>query len=137
MDVLEWTPALAVGHAEIDGQHEELFRRAGALSAAMARGDRTEVGRLFEFLEAYVALHFAAEEALMQRAAFPGHAHHKAAHDGFVVELGRLRELWYASDVATDAVAVRTTRWIADWLRTHVAETDQALASHLRAEGAA
>lgn len=130
--MIQWTPALAVGHALIDGQHQELFRRVGSLVDAMREGDRSEVGRLFTFLGSYVVEHFAAEERLMIGAAFPGYGLHKAAHEGFVGELKELERLWYASDVATDAIAVRARSWMADWLRAHISVTDVALANHLR-----
>jgi hemerythrin len=130
---VQWTPALAVGHAGIDEQHEELFRRVDSLIESMARGDRTEIGRLFEFLGSYVVEHFAAEERLMAGADFPGYGVHKAAHERFVRDLGELQRLWYSSDVGTDAIAVKARTWIADWLRTHIARTDQALANYLRA----
>jgi hemerythrin-like metal-binding protein len=129
---VEWTPALAVGHAGIDGQHQELFRRVAALLQAMGSGDRSEVSRLFGFLETYVVEHFSAEERLMAGAAYAGFDVHKAAHDGFMRELAELERLWYATDVATDAVAVRATRWIREWLVGHIAGIDQALADHLR-----
>jgi hemerythrin-like metal-binding protein len=130
---IEWTPALAVGHDEIDGQHQELFRRLASLLAAMHAGDRGEIGLLFDFLGAYVVEHFGAEEALMRETAYPGHNVHKAAHDRFVREYQDLRRLYDASG-ASSAVTIKTQSWVVDWLRTHIGKTDLALARHLRSE---
>jgi hemerythrin len=130
---MHWTPALAVGHETIDGQHRELFRRLDTLLEAMRLGDRTEIGRLFEFLGAYVVEHFGAEERYMRETGYPGLNVHKAAHDRFVREYGDLRRLYDASG-ASGAVAIKTEAWIVDWLSTHIGRTDVALARHLRGE---
>ncbi len=127
---IQWTQALAVGHAEIDAQHRELFRRLGSLLDAMIRGDPTEIARLFDFLGAYVVEHFGAEEALMRNSAFPGFAVHKAAHDRFVRDYRELRGLFDARG-ASSAVTIRTKTWIVEWLKAHIGGTDQLLARHL------
>ena len=64
-DGRRWDPALALGHAEIDRQHEEMFRRFAALVAAMEADAPRDVELLFDFLGEFVASHFAAEERLM------------------------------------------------------------------------
>ena len=127
---IHWTRALAVGHADIDAQHQELFRRLGSLLDAMIRGDATEIARLFDFLGSYVVEHFGAEEELMRGSAFPGYAVHKAAHDRFVRDYEELRKMLEAHG-ATAAVTIRTKTWIVDWLKAHIAGTDQLLARHL------
>ena len=127
---IQWTRALAVGNEEIDAQHQELFRRLGSLLDAMIRGDTSDVARLFEFLGSYVVEHFGAEERLMRESAFPGFVVHKAAHDRFVRDLEDLRKMLDAHG-ATSAVTIRTKTWIVDWLKSHIAGTDQLLARHL------
>ena len=129
---IRWTPALSVGHDEIDRQHQELFRRLSALLEAMLRGDRSEIERLFDFLGTYVVEHFGAEERLMRESSFPGYAVHKRAHERFVRDYQDLRKMLCAHG-ATSAVTIRTKTWIVDWLTAHIGATDQALARHLRA----
>jgi len=130
--VVEWDPALALGHAEIDGQHQELFRRFAALVQAMETGNRNEIAVLFEFLGDYVAKHFAAEERAMQASAYPGATVHAALHARFVREYGELRALYDIAG-ATAGVIVKTHTWIEGWLRAHIAGVDQSLARYLRA----
>ena len=65
--VVEWDPALALGHAEIDGQHQEIFRRYAALVDAMESGRSAEIGDLFGFLVEYAARHFAAAASASAR----------------------------------------------------------------------
>ena len=59
---IRWTSALAIGVANLDAQHEELFRRVDRLHDAMLARDRTEAGELIRFLQRYVADHLEAEE---------------------------------------------------------------------------
>ena len=66
--MVSWDPSLAVGNAEIDGQHQELFRRVDQLLRALQLGSvNAEVERVMAFVGDYVHLHFRSEEALMQR----------------------------------------------------------------------
>jgi hemerythrin len=130
MTAIEWTPALALGHAEIDAQHQELFRRAEQLLVAMLDGDRKNVENLFEFLGSYVVDHFAAEERLMEASQFPGATVHKAAHERFVRDFQSLRKLHQDSG-ANAAVAIKARTWLAEWLKNHIGGTDQLLARHL------
>ncbi len=129
--VVEWDPALALGHAEIDGQHQEIFRRYAALVDAMESGRSAEIGDLFGFLVEYAARHFAAEERVMAEAHYPGANVHAAAHARFVRELAELRVL-YEVNGATTGVAVKTRTWISDWLRAHIMGVDLGLARFLR-----
>ena len=127
----EWDPSLALGHAEIDGQHQELFRRYAALVKAMANGANDDLAVLFDFLGEYVVEHFAAEEILMAQVAYPGATVHAAAHARFVREFGELRALWLANG-PTHGVYVKTSTWIGDWLQAHISCVDVALARYLR-----
>jgi hemerythrin-like metal-binding protein len=128
---VQWDPALALGHKEIDGQHRELFRRLAALVSAMESGGDQEIPLLFDFLGEYVTLHFAAEEKAMAATAYPGANVHAAAHARFVREYAELRAL-YEANGATAGVSVKTRTWIEDWLRAHIRCVDQAFARHLR-----
>ncbi len=129
--MIKWTQALAVGHATIDAQHQELFRRLEALLTAMMRGDKAEVGRLFDFLGGYVVEHFGAEEQEMRTHAYPEYASHKAAHDRFVKDYTELRQSWQAAS-GSAATTIKVQNWCGDWLKAHIAGTDQALASFLK-----
>ena len=131
MVAVAWDPALALGHAEIDAQHQELFRRFGALVAAMEAGDLGDVGALFEFLQGYAAKHFAAEERVMAQVRYPGATVHAAAHARFVRELADLRALYEGSG-ASSGVVVKARTWIDDWLRAHIMGVDLGLARFLR-----
>jgi len=128
---VQWHPSLASGNAEIDGQHQEIFGRLAALVAALEKGRRDEIPRLFQFLGEYVVHHFGAEERAMAASRYPGANVHAAAHARFVREYGELRLLYDATGPSF-AIAVKTATWVQDWLKSHIYGADRALARHLR-----
>lgn len=130
--MVQWHPSLASGNSEIDGQHQEIFRRLAELVAALERGRRDEIPRLFDFLGEYVVSHFGAEEQAMASSGYPGAGVHAAAHARFVKEYGELRTLYDATGPSF-AIAVKTATWVQDWLKAHIYGADRALARHLRA----
>lgn len=130
MTVTGWTPALALGHDEIDSQHQELFRRTASLVEAMMAADRSAVSQLFDFLGTYVIDHFAAEERLMIESQFPGYNVHRALHERFIRDYQSLRKL-HEDSGASGAVAIKARTWLAEWLKNHIGSTDQLLARHL------
>jgi hemerythrin len=132
--VVEWHPSLASGNAEIDAQHQEIFRRLSDLVEALERGRRDEIARLFSFLGEYVVDHFGAEERAMRASEYPGANVHRAAHERFVREYGDLRRLYEATGPSF-AIAVKAATWVQGWLKSHIFGADRALARHLR-EGA-
>lgn len=127
---LQWTNALSVGVAQIDGQHQELFRRAGQLLDALEAGKRAEVVELIDYLHGYATTHFGLEEAWMRETLYPGYVRHKAEHDRFIADLRLLsRDL---DDTVPRALApFQLGRWLAQWLKEHVSGTDRELGRYL------
>jgi hemerythrin len=128
---ISWDPSLATGNEEIDRQHLELFARLDALlEGARSRRSVEEVGRLLGFLGDYVVTHFAAEEAVMRKHAYPDLEAHRAEHERFVADFSALlRE--YLSDGASLLLIVRVNARVTEWLREHIYRTDKALARFL------
>ena len=70
--MFEWKPEYSVQIPEIDTQHQRLFVLAGELHAAMAQGKgKAVLEQSLSQLVDYTKSHFAAEEKLMGRYAFP------------------------------------------------------------------
>jgi len=124
---IEWDARLAIGVAAIDVQHEELFRRAGALVAAMERhSGHAEVARLLPYLEGYIAEHFSAEERLMTTHRYPASAEHVAEHRKFVRDFAALKAEVEARGPVS-AMAAKMAAFVGGWLKAHIGRTDLAL----------
>ncbi|MGC3996017.1 MAG: hemerythrin family protein [Anaeromyxobacter sp.] len=126
-----WNPSLAIGVPAIDSQHQELFKRADSLLAAMAAGRAaTEITPLFDFLKAYCATHFASEEKLMKARAYPGMAAHLAQHAEFGKKFEAI-EKQFAEKGATSRVVLDVNQLIGTWLVQHIGTVDTKLAQFL------
>jgi hemerythrin len=131
--MIEWTPKLAVGVAEIDRQHQELFRRADQLLEGIRAGK--EVSPHLDFLHEYAVKHFGAEEEWMRESRYPGYVRHQAEHDRFVEDLVALSDA-YERDGAEAFREFHTDRWLATWLEDHLCVTDAELGQWLSGRAA-
>ncbi len=129
---MEWNDRYSVGNELIDDQHKELFQRVNRLGDALARGDRSEVGRMLEFLGDYVVRHFRTEEGEMARTRFPLSDVHKSAHDRFVRDFQSASER-YASTGATPWLADQLNGTVTEWLVQHIIGMDQLLGAYIAA----
>lgn len=123
---LQWTSTLSVGVAEIDTQHQELFRRVDRLLDSMLRNDRTEAARLLDFLSEYVVVHFSDEEALMEGTAYPDLQRHTLDHRRFRATLQEIAAA-FAERGPTASLVLRLEQEVVGWLKDHVYFTDVAL----------
>jgi len=121
---LEWTEELAVGHGKIDLQHRELFARfTDFLEACHQRKGQENLQELFDFLDAYVELHFRQEEELMAAQDYPELAAHRRQHQEFRGRLSQLRsELGKAGP--TIPVLIHTNKALVFWLTNHIKQVD-------------
>jgi hemerythrin len=134
---IQWSSELATGVTEIDNQHKEIFNRFDRLFAACSEGrGKDEVLQLLLYLEDYVKEHFAAEERLQLRHAYPDYAAHKSQHTRFIADIARLTAAFRAEG-ATLSLVIMTNKTLASWLVQHITKTDMELAGYLRDEGGA
>ena len=134
---IEWNSNLAIGVAEIDNQHKELFRRFDSLLTACNEGKgRDEVLRLLLFLDDYIKSHFAAEERLQVKHDYPGYLAHKAQHTLFIADVDRL-ESQFKIEGATLALVIQTNQTLVAWLIKHISRIDIEFAAFLHQNGAA
>lgn len=129
--IVSWDPKLLVGNAEIDSQHQELFRRVDQLLRALQMGSVTaEVERVMAFVGDYVHLHFRQEEALMQRSAYPDRSAHAAEHLELIRSFVALKKQLSRTG-PTPEFAASLGAALVDWLKEHIATTDAALGTWL------
>lgn len=90
---LVWSEECQIGVAEIDGQHQELFRRANHLMHAVSNRERQQdVAELLDFLSSYVVLHFNAEEELMRTHHYPFLAAQQFQHEKLKDYFAKIRQ---------------------------------------------
>ncbi|HEX5773346.1 MAG TPA: bacteriohemerythrin [Geomobilimonas sp.] len=130
---VEWRPELAINVAEIDRQHQELFRRFDELLKACDSGQgQKEIARLLDFLGDYVRTHFRDEERIQANSNFPGYTEHRRQHQQFVSRLNDLKRQ-LATDGASLPVILQTNHMMVDWLINHISKLDRQIGEHLAA----
>ena len=130
-DRVEWSERLAVGVAEIDAQHKELYRRVDRfLRALSARGGRSQIVPLVAYLEEYIREHFAAEQQMMELSEYAALGDHMAEHNWFEEEYRRLCAR-LDREGATAQVAREFVSLLVGWLDRHLGSTDRAFGAFL------
>jgi len=131
---LQWIHDLSVGIEEIDSQHRELFDRINNLDSAMKQGSaKDEVVRLIEFLDAYVIIHFGAEERYMTDYGYAGYALHKTKHSWFKKEFSEIRTKLDVEGVTPDVI-MRSNNLLITWFSNHIRTIDMMLGSFLKSK---
>ncbi|GFE57160.1 bacteriohemerythrin [Geobacter sp. AOG1] len=131
---VEWRPELAINVAEIDKQHQELFRRFDELLKACDSGQgQKEIARLLDFLDDYVRTHFRDEERIQANSNFPGYTEHRRQHQQFVSRLNDLKRQ-LATDGASLPVILQTNHMMVDWLINHISKLDRQIGDYLAAK---
>lgn len=82
-----WKDSYKIGDAEIDAQHEELFKLANQFLAANDKATQTLCAMQ---LYAYTRKHFEHEENLMRQIGFPGLKIHREWHNRLITRLNRI-----------------------------------------------
>jgi hemerythrin len=123
-----WKKEFAIGVAEIDKQHLEMFNRFDRFLEAIdqGKGDK-ELRDVLIFLKDYIVRHFKAEEALQKQFNYPHLEMHLAEHRSFekqLIELDRHR--------GPSGELVHLTRNILiQWLIQHICKLDSDLAGFI------
>jgi len=124
---LVWTEEMRTGSVEIDFQHRELIRQVESLHEAMRQGrGREEFARTLDFMAQYMARHFAAEEALMERVQCPAAEENKQAHRQLAQRLAQIRSRVDQEGVKTGTV-LDVYQELSRWLANHICKVDAQL----------
>lgn len=134
MALVTWSKDYSVGVASIDKQHTVLFGLLNDLHAAMMnRQTQQTVGTILRRLLKYTHEHFAAEEAMMEAAKYPGLTRHRAIHR----DLTRQVEEFVARfERGEGTVNIQLLTFLRDWLTQHIQRTDKEYSSCLVKHGA-
>ena len=127
-----WTPDLATGDTVIDNQHKQLFSMVNTLFDAYQNGkERQEVEKTIEFLVEYTVKHFADEEALQKKHAYPEYHAHKQLHADFKESVRELAAKM-SQEGPTENFVIEVCTIIGEWLFRHVKDEDSKMAAHMR-----
>lgn len=125
---ISWKPDYEIGIPEIDRQHMRLVELINNLYEAMENGTTAETEKVLRGLVDYTVTHFAAEEKLQERHAYPGQEAHKKLHAALVVEVLGYLERFQAGEPGVEA----SLMWfMKDWLLDHIKTQDAQIAMHI------
>lgn len=128
--MFEWKPQYSVSIASIDGQHQNLFRMAEELHLAMCSGQGKPVlAKILDRLVQYTKVHFTHEERLMSIHRYPELAAHAAQHRALTQQVVTFQA---AFEGGKALITVQVLQFLKDWLRNHIAESDQKYAPFLK-----
>jgi hemerythrin len=128
--MFEWKSQYSVHIPSIDGQHQNLFRMAEELYTAMAAGQgKPALARILDRLVQYTTVHFAHEERLMSLHRYPALADHVAEHRALTQQV-----VDFQADFETGKalMTIQVLQFLKDWLKHHIAESDQKYAPFLK-----
>jgi hemerythrin len=128
-----WHEEYGSGVAQIDREHREIFRQAGALYRALFDKNAAEdPAELFRRLVDCVERHFASEETLMATRGYPALETHKRHH-----ELIRktLRDFASGFTIRRATSKKEAGIFIKDWVMTHILTEDRKLGTYLQRLG--
>ncbi len=132
MSRYDWDEKLATGDEDVDAQHRYLFGIINRLHDAILDGVGDElVARTIEELNEYIGVHFADEEALMQRVGYPGYEEQREQHADFAAETLELSEAFLSG---TYVLPITLSVHIFTWLEDHVRHEDAKIAEWIRSQ---
>lgn len=124
-----WKETYSVQVPEIDAQHKRLVDIINRLQDAMLHGQgKNVIDSVLRDLEDYTRYHFAAEEDLLKRHAYPKILTQESQHRGFVEKLGRFRADFHSGSIT---MSVTVMEFLRDWLTHHIMQEDKAYTAHL------
>jgi len=124
---IEWSPAVAVGHEEIDDQHRALFKFVkGLVEAIQKTRNLSEIRTAISFLDNYVAEHFTAEETVMEEHGYPFLPLQIAEHQRFVDRFGKFKkEIRKGFRTRRNFLLFHAQILLIDWVVNHTSKLDR------------
>ncbi|MEO5352433.1 MAG: bacteriohemerythrin [Magnetococcus sp. XQGC-1] len=128
-DLVEWHNDLNIGIAEVDTDHQTLFGMLNTAHNAIhdpeGRGQHREI---FRDLFRYGRAHFEREERLMEQAADPRLAEHRAQHHGFIAQADKFTEQMGEESYT---LLLDMSLFVRNWFAFHIAKWDLEMGRHL------
>lgn len=120
----EWSNSMSVGVPLIDSDHQALVGLINRLHETLGDGG-CEAAEVFDSLIAYLEIHLAREERVMEACKFPGLREQRDDHAGFINTVYEARDRY--DQVADPAILAELLVYLKSWFRNHVLSKDVAL----------
>jgi hemerythrin len=119
-----WRDSYFIGNAQIDAEHQRLFRLANDFFEAVDKAHKTDCAmRLFQ----YTREHFGHEEALMRDIEYPAMASHIEQHNELIRKLNDV-----AVCIANDTLQTTQLKtFLTSWLVGHIVTFDAKLSGYV------
>jgi len=127
--LLVWNDGYSVGNKEMDLQHQKLMKLINDLDEVIQKGrSAAAFEKVIDGLIDYTKTHFASEERLMEKAAYPDLEHHKDTHFHFIKEI-----VWFKaqSQSGNPAMNDQLLVYLRTWLSGHILGVDKKYSSFL------
>ena len=133
MALLEWNDTFSVNVKQVDEEHKKLVELTNKLHDAMRSGQgKMVVGEVLDELVEYTKTHFTHEEALMEKAGYPGLASHKLVHNRLVNQVNDLKT---QNEAGKLSLSMEVMKFLKEWLVDHIQGTDKNYSSYLNKNG--
>src|ERR1035437_942874 len=130
MALFTWNDDLSFGNSFIDGDHNKLIKLINDFHNAMEQGRGNDViGKVLNNLVIYTKEHFKREETEMQRIEYPRFLAHKQEHDKLIKEVAELQASFASGKTM---LTLKVSKFLRDWLLTHIMQVDKLLADALQ-----
>ena len=126
--LLSWHEDYSVGVQHLDKQHRRLFDIANQVMADLGHAT---VADAVETLVAYTMYHFAEEERLLVRYAYPEAGGHAQRHQRLLGQVREMKERLASADVSTREVL----EFLHNWIVNHILIEDRKFAPFLNSHG--
>ena len=127
-----WDDSFALGHEQVDMQHQQLFSLVNDLVGSCMRGDNTvDIQKTLFFLVDYAVRHFKDEEALLVQCGFPDYKRHKQLHENFKVIVSKLVERFIQNASQAELIS-DINKIVVRWLVDHIHHEDKKIGEYLR-----
>lgn len=133
MSLMSWNPALEVNIKLFDLQHLKLVDMVNMLHDGMKSGTGKEaLGLTIGGLISYTESHFADEEHLMEKYAYPNMNEHKFEHEKLVKQVQDLHKQFQSGQTI---LTLGVMMFLKDWLIKHIQGDDKKFGTFLNSQG--
>jgi hemerythrin-like metal-binding protein len=131
MDRIEWAPALSVGVADIDEQHQRLFAIIEDLKKAQQEGrEPNSLLYILSELVDYSDYHFRTEDNYMIENNYPLFLSHRKEHLAFIKKIGDLIAAFEKNEAS---LSEDLLDFLCQWWLNHITASDLKYARYIKA----